>query len=339
MNEISARTENLYFHPFVVTNAVYSVERDVNLIHKHLLDVRIAVSKSEIKEISAKIDAVERQIYENFDIIDKQFLGDKSLVKKMKEKFAEWKPLRDDIIHTVLEAQNDTTKKYAMTQYRRLDSRELVAEIKNFIKEFEGFAQAKAKSFYDDSQILSEEAEFRTYIILFFALIIAIILGIYITRSITSGTNKLVFASKQISEGNFDVNIDINQKDEIGILAATFKEMVLRLRKSVSLAKKVSKGDLTGIVDDKKFDGKGDLDEALLGMLTQLREITIQITESANNVALGSTEISSTANVIAQGASEQASSTEEVSTSIEEMTASIQQNNENALQTEKLQEK
>ncbi len=58
--------------------------------------------------------------------------------------------------------------------------------------------------------------------------------------------------------------------------------------------------------------------------------------EATDNVAAGSSQLSSTGQQIAQGATEQAAALEEISSSMEEMTANISHSADNAQQTEKI---
>ena len=101
----------------------------------------------------------------------------------------------------------------------------------------------------------------------------------------------------------------------------------------VQNAQRIAEGDLS--VQLQKRSQNDELIMALENMTVKLSRIVLQINESADNVAAGSTEISKNASNMAQGANEQAASVEEVSASIEEMQATVNQNAENAEQTQK----
>lgn len=109
--------------------------------------------------------------------------------------------------------------------------------------------------------------------------------------------------------------------------------------KSVLLARTYASGDLTVKVPEEDLkikDELGDLARAMVEMGQKTKEIIAGIMQGADNVAIASVEISSTTQQLSQGASEQASAAEEVSSSMEEMLSSIQQNSDNALQTDKI---
>jgi methyl-accepting chemotaxis protein len=64
--------------------------------------------------------------------------------------------------------------------------------------------------------------------------VIAIILGFVLTRSITGPVLQGVSFAKSMAEGDFTRTLDINQKDEIGVLAQALNDMVGRLRQVVA---------------------------------------------------------------------------------------------------------
>ena len=105
---------------------------------------------------------------------------------------------------------------------------------------------------------------------------------------------------------------------------------------AVSVADRLSQGDLTMDVVSESSDETGQLLAAMASMVGKLKEIVGEVTAAADNVAGGSTELSASAESMSQGASEQAAAAEEASSSMEEMSSNIKQNADNAIQTEKI---
>ncbi|OIQ50098.1 Methyl-accepting chemotaxis protein II [Pseudodesulfovibrio hydrargyri] len=83
-------------------------------------------------------------------------------------------------------------------------------------------------------------------------------------------------------------------------------------------------------------DEMDDLGSAVNAMGDKLRKVVADVQAAAQNVTMGSGELTDTSQALAEGASNQASAVEEVSASMEEMTASIEQNTDNARETEKI---
>ena len=66
------------------------------------------------------------------------------------------------------------------------------------------------------------------------ALILGLIAAYFLTRAISGPINKGVLFAKNMSGGDFTQTLDIDQKDEIGVLASALNDMVLKLREVVS---------------------------------------------------------------------------------------------------------
>ncbi len=108
--------------------------------------------------------------------------------------------------------------------------------------------------------------------------------------------------------------------------------IITPINKGVNLAKSISEGDLTAEVDIDQNDEIGQLAKALKVMTHKLEDIISEIVQGAGFIATASKQLS-------EDASEQAAATEEVSTSMEQMIANIQQNAQNAQETEKIASK
>ncbi|NLD95039.1 MAG: chemotaxis protein [Fibrobacter sp.] len=145
---------------------------------------------------------------------------------------------------------------------------------------------------------LTSESSTILQTVMITGVILAILIGLFLTFSITKPLNQGVAAMQELAKGN---------------LLVSFNEKTLKV------------ADETGI-----------LTRAMKMMCDQLKHTITFAFEASENVSSGSVQLSSASQNISQGSSEQAASVEEISASIEEMTASINQNADNANQTEKI---
>ncbi|EEW24140.1 methyl-accepting chemotaxis protein [Rhodobacter ferrooxidans] len=127
----------------------------------------------------------------------------------------------------------------------------------------------------------------------------------------------------------------------IGTIAATWIVISISrgLRSAISLSESVAAGDLSQTATPRGNDEVAALVVALNTMVGKLRDVVVDVANSARNVATGSEEMSATAQQLSEGATEQASSTEEASSSMEQMAANIKQSAHNASETEKMARK
>jgi methyl-accepting chemotaxis protein len=138
----------------------------------------------------------------------------------------------------------------------------------------------------------------------------------------------------RIAKGDIPEKITHESPGDYNAIKNNLNLCIDTLTDAAHVAKQISEGDLT--VEAKAQSEKDVLGHALISMLENLRRTVLEVSEAAISVASGSEEMSATAQQVSQGASEQAASAEECTSSMEEMGASIQQNADNAKQTNKI---
>jgi len=72
---------------------------------------------------------------------------------------------------------------------------------------------------------LSNRAMCIMLILIFVGISLSILLGVLISNIIKKPLNKMVLVAKEIADGNLDVELDVNTKDEVGDLAKAFTTM------------------------------------------------------------------------------------------------------------------
>lgn len=106
--------------------------------------------------------------------------------------------------------------------------------------------------------------------------------------------------------------------------------------KGVEFAKTISTGDLNAELSIEQNDEIGDLAESLSLMAAKLTKIISDIIQSSETITESSQELLDSSVRLAEGANNQASSSEEISTSMEQVLLRIQQNTQDAQETEKI---
>ena len=194
-----------------------------------------------------------------------------------------------------------------------------------------------AKQIKDANTSQASSAKSLMIIFMLTGILCALTLGIFVARIISKPVNQLKNAAEKLAEGNVDVNVESGTKDEIGLLADSFKMMIGNVKAQAAVADKLADGDLSINVQVKSNEDV--LGISLYRMVEKLREIVENVQTAANNVTAGSQELSSTSEQLSQGSTEQAAAAEEASSSMEEMNANIKQNADNSQQTEKIAQK
>ncbi len=186
----------------------------------------------------------------------------------------------------------------------------------------------------DEEEINEPVAQLTMYFLVIASVVIVllVILAVVIAGGVANPLIKGVQLADAVSQGDVDVRIDVEQQDEVGMLADAMRNMVANLNETVQVAQQIAQGDLTVRVN--VLSEKDRLGNALADMVEKLRAIVSDVQTASENVSAGSQAVSAATTELSQGATEQAAAAEEASSSMEEMAANIERNTENAGQTE-----
>jgi methyl-accepting chemotaxis protein len=179
-----------------------------------------------------------------------------------------------------------------------------------------------------DANTLSTTVIMLIVVALIVGVAVAIILGVILTRAITRPVSQGVEFAKRIALGELDIELSIDQRDEIGVLAGALRDMLKSLQYKAHLVDQVAQGDLT--IDVEVASEKDGLGKSLVMMVDSLNDVLGQVQTAVEQVAAGAGQVSSSSQDLSQGATESASSLEEISSSINEINGQSVQSANNA---------
>lgn len=155
------------------------------------------------------------------------------------------------------------------------------------------------------------------FVIGFLAVSASILMAALLSRGIVSPVKAMAEAAQRIASGDLDVAIEVKSKDEVGILANAFRDMIAGLRNIVGQVRGGS--------------------EQVAAASSQIAATAEQSSRSTESASTGVEEITSTihemsANIqnVAKNIQGQSAAVTQTSSSIEELIASIQQVADNA---------
>lgn len=165
---------------------------------------------------------------------------------------------------------------------------------------------------------------------LIFAMIVALGIGYTITRQIVVPIKDIRAAAVQISQGDFNIDIQHKGKDEIGDLTAAFETM--------SAANKELIEDIDYQLNEmanNNFTVTSQHEAAYIGdyqnILTALKNIRQKLNDTLNGIGravlevnLAAEQVSAGAQVLSDGATRQAASVEEISSSMIDLSGHIE---------------
>ena len=160
------------------------------------------------------------------------------------------------------------------------------------------------------------------------AVIIGAVLAWVITRTITRPVGQITRVAEEISQGDVVHEISYESKDEVGILAASFRNLIAYMRHLADAAERIAANDLQ--VDIAPKSERDVLGNSFKTMVTNLTSVIRQINDGSTQLVSAATEIASASGQMSRGAQDQAEQVNQVSTAVEEMSATIVEASRNA---------
>lgn len=173
------------------------------------------------------------------------------------------------------------------------------------------------------------------------SLAIGVVLIVLAIRRVSSQITKPIIALNQVAQelanGNLDVSLHVQTRNEIGELADSIQKTVDRLKAYIDYIDEIS-DVLNRMADGKlkislKYDYTGEFSkvkDAMLHISESMQSIVDNILQSSGQVSAGAGNLTDAAQRIAAGASTQASSVEELATTAGTVLEIVRENTEGA---------
>ena len=324
---IRARVEAFYNGPFKVLNAANTVNSSFEAMQKSVFraisntDPVIAEQALEDSKVYAG------KIQEQIPIIQKDFLGDQAIVERLRAALDELAPQREHVLELALQNQKEEA-----AAYMEANNIKTIHKAQAELDELIDTADRKA-----DELIVSLRSEQMEFIVMLSVLgtasvLISVLFGIYITRSITRPIKELETAARQMEQGHLKVDVSYRSKDELGSLSNSMRQMSEKISYYMDEISRAMQQLADGNLDIPGCDGfQGDflpVQEALFIVIDSLNETMAEINTFSDQVASGSDQVAGGAQVLSQGVIAQAGSVEELASTMSEISRQVNENAE-----------
>ena len=156
----------------------------------------------------------------------------------------------------------------------------------------------------------------------------------FIIKKSLSPVKDILWGAAQLEAGSLKINLPVKSNDELGRLASAINNISITMDNYLNdISQQLSKmaGNNMNITIDQKYIGdfipiQTSIEKIAQSLNNTLRQMTI----SADNVANGSSSVSSGAQVLSQGAVEQASAIDGLASSLENLSRDVTANAEDA---------
>jgi methyl-accepting chemotaxis protein len=193
----------------------------------------------------------------------------------------------DEIIEVAQEAE---TMFENMTQTAMVTVRERQQEALQLLSQVLEMNQGYAVQAVETAEAAAGQAQFVAIVGIVLGVILALGLGILLTMAITKPVAKGVRFSQDLSEGELDAKLDVDQKDEIGVLGQAMQEMQGKLREIVGEVKAASENVASGSEElsasaEQMSQGATEQAAAVEEVSSSMEEMTANIKQNADNAA------------------------------------------------------
>ena len=154
-------------------------------------------------------------------------------------------------------------------------------------------------------------------IILLFAMLFASLLSWSITRVITTPLTEMSTVASHLAQGNIHQQILHQSRDESGVLATAFRDLITYIRNLADAATRISKGDLR--VQISAHSEQDVLSLSFAQMVNNLQNMNGRMQHGAQILATSISQIMTTMQQVSASTQETATSVSETATTVEEV--------------------
>lgn len=294
-------------------------------------DIIMLTEETEIKSAQSELSQYDERTNQAFEKVKVGCTSEEDLqyINLIAQKLPEYRKYREQVIELGL--QNKNTEALALF---RTQARPVLNEV---MKAAETLADLKVVTGNEVSVSLSNQTNFMLmimFIVIVVAFAVSMAFAYIISKSISRPIIKVRDAAAQLAQGNLNITIQADSKDEIGEMSSSFAnaaDMIRRYITDISRGlSEVARGNFN-IKPEEVYKGDfKEMEQAIVTIVVSLSDTLRQINQSAEQVSSGSEQVSSGAQALSQGATEQASSVEELAATINEISEQVSRNAENA---------
>jgi len=288
---------------------------------KQIYSDRVDKYREVIDEYIAKY----REMLKNYK--EEEIKTERELLNRLETSLLDYDQKRDEFVREIALNNNRREEAYVWVQDGG-EMRALSEVVDDVIEELIEYQSTYSQDKIDNNAATAASTIVIMAIGMAVGIIVAIVIGLYISRNISKNINTLVQVADDVALGDVNVEISLNNKDEIGMLAKSFEKMIANIREQALVVERLAAGDLT--VDVNIRSDKDLLGKKLTELIQRLNIMISEIASASEQVASGAKQISDSSMILSQGATEQASSIEELTASLEEMSSQTKQNADNA---------
>ena len=317
INELSEDLEDFGSNriPALVLLGDMNFERMI--VRAETLDVYQLVTQNAGPEDYRRIDENRQASFDRIDAALQDFLQlprqssrEEQVVERVQDEYREWRLVHtpiDDVLQEIIDAEDQEAVTALIDDYSEAVAT-MIPVSDTMGATFDELTEVSVEDTGEEMADDLAQANFLIYLIVgtsVVVVILAIAIGLILSRLITRPLALGVAFAKQLADGNMTARIDVEQKDEIGILAAALI----------------------------------DMRDRLVAVVTDVAQATENVASGSQEMSTSSEQLSEGASEQAASAEEVSSSMEEMSSTIQQNSDNSTQTDQIARKTAESAEK
>ncbi len=327
IGNIANQYDNFYQENYQGESNLYNLRLQMNMIVKNVGLAVSANTESEEKQFLKTASDHASNVNELLQWFETVYTGDTTKVEEYRKMITEAAQYRGEIERLLSQKTDEAYKK----------SSDVLEVYSKKTDQADALLEAMATDLQANSLQRYEEA-MHWKSVFYILMVVCVLIGVVIvcimrkkiTKAILEPLQEMEATVVSMSEGNMDVNMTYESKDEFGVVANSMRTFVTNvtelIQDQIHIMEDMSKGDFQ--TKSKKehlyVNDFSVLLKAIEEIKSKLGNTFSQIYEVADQVAASSDQVSCGAQNLAQGATEQASSVEELAASMNEVSRQIE---------------
>ena len=285
-------------------------------------------SQEEVDRLGGEIDKVITEYQNSIAAEDSK---DHSLIDAVEQSWQDYQSL-----HEKMFAAADAGHADNAIQILEREGKESYFALKAALTDLAQYNSDGAYAASAHSTKLFKNATLTLILVVLISITVGTSLTVAIIHTIRRPIKEIEAAALKMGQGDFNLQIDYQSKDELGVLADQMRSLTRRIHtilddENVFLAK-MAGGDFTvdSTCPDQYIGTFQPLLHSFLGISDRLNQTMSQISTVSDQVSNGANQVANGAQTLAHGSTEQASSVQELAASINDVSLQVTQNAESA---------
>ena len=334
LKEAGELSHELYRRPYSQTNKTMRIRRDLVSAGRNIGNAMLETNPAKYKVIITKDF---ESAYENLKKVRETFKGDITLVDNLEKSIGNFEQEYLNV-YAVIE-QGNYKGAIEMSSENTAYSKAYDKCIEDAIKLNE-VADASGAEFNKGVEDTISTATFTAFAISIFNILAGVVICLYVTKKLKQPIEEIEEAANKMAEGDFDINIEYESKDELGALSDSMRQMSIKTKElindAVYVLNEVASGNFDVSTEMEYIGVFKDIEKSINKITYDLSETMSQINVASEEVGAASDQVASGSQMLSQGATEQASAIQELSATIIEISDKIKGTAENAQEANEL---